>query len=69
MNYKGQFDKYNLLEKEVLIVMLMEKDRVNDTAYSDNECTVYQPGTDTSGRCMICKKLSYDHLYGRNYTY
>lgn len=69
MNYKEEFDKYNLLEKEVLIGMLIEKDKAKGFVYDNNECTVYQPGIDTSGKCMICNRLRHDHLYGRSYTY
>lgn len=61
MNYKEEFDKYNLLDKEVLIGMLIEKSKLTDTIYSHDECNFYQAGANTSGRCMICNKLPYEH--------
>ena len=64
MNYKDEFDKYNLLDKEVLIGMLIEKSKFTDTIYSHDECNLYQAGANTSGRCMICNRLPYEHLRG-----
>lgn len=69
MNYKEEFDKYNLLDKEVLIGMLIEihRDKSSEITYSHDDCGFYQAGSDTSGRCMVCNKSKYEHK-GITYT-
>lgn len=70
MNYNERFDKYNLLDKDVLIAMLIEID-INKESLSfllkENginnpiTCNFYIQGTETSTRCMNCGQLKYNH--------
>ena len=67
MNCKEEYDKYNLLEKDVLIGMLIEKYRdkkvgvLQDLKKQQNVCAFYMSGTDTSGRCSNCGRLKWEH--------
>jgi len=58
MSYKEEYDKYNLLDKEVLIGMLIA---MKKEEYKQEGCRMYTPGTDTSLRCIYCGKSQYEH--------
>jgi len=67
MSYKEEYDKYNLLEKDVLIGMLIEKYRdkkvgaLQGLKTEQKTCAFYMAGTDTSCRCIHCGKLKWEH--------
>lgn len=56
MNFKEEYDKYNLLEKDVLIGMLIEENKIDDN------CRIYTTGTDASLKCVYCGKSQYEHF-------
>lgn len=72
MNCKERIDKYNLLDKEVLVAMLIARDFNNENLTTivnvDNSnsfvakvCNFYMSGTDTSMNCMHCGYSKYEH--------
>ena len=58
---KEKYDMYNSLEKDVLIGMLIECNKQLNRIKPSIQCNFYQPGTDTSCRCIYCGKLKWEH--------
>lgn len=63
MSWREQYDMYNALEKEVIIGILIEANRHLESRKPivSTNCGWYNPGMDTSGRCIHCGKLKWEH--------
>ena len=58
---KEKFKMYNLLEKDVIIGMLIESNKHLQRLTPKVDRCFYQPGTDTSCRCIHCGKPKWEH--------
>ncbi len=64
IGWEEKYEMYNVLEKDSLIKMLIE---ANNLIYKltpevrTYDCGFYNPGMDTSGRCINCGKQQWEH--------
>lgn len=66
MSWREQYEMYNALEKDVIIGMLIEsnrhlQNRKPTMEFVSGNCRWYNPGLDTSGRCINCGKQQWEH--------
>lgn len=61
---KEKYEMYNMLEKDALISMLIQCNKHlqnrRPTVVIPKKC-FYNPGMDTSGRCINCGKQKWEH--------
>lgn len=62
-SWQEKYEMYNALEKDVLIGMLIEANRHLQSRKPTIEftCGFYNPGMDSSGKCINCGKLKWEH--------
>ena len=59
---KQRYDGYNLLEKDTLIGMLMERERLCNKNLTPNKCVLFTSSmNNTSGLCVNCGKSQWLH--------
>jgi len=59
---KQRYDGYNLLEKDTLIGMLIERDRFCNKNLTPNRCVLFTSSmNNTSGLCVNCGKHQWEH--------
>ena len=59
---KKRYDEYNLLEKDTLIGMLIERGRLCNKNPAPNKCLLFTRAmNDTSGLCINCGNSQWEH--------
>lgn len=66
MSDKEKYEMYSLLEKDALISMLIECNRIMQNIepkikFTSRNCGFYNVGMDTSGKCINCGKQQWQH--------